>query len=98
MSLIILEGEPSDSNPLVTDLSGDSPPIQTTVPSEGETGAEYETVEFVGTTTRVEGVATLYDVDLTGLENDSLLLYKDSINKWVPGKKLETHTVEAGQY
>jgi len=92
MSVIILEGEPSVSNPLVTTTTDLSITIDTVVPTN------TAPIEFSGSTSAGESISTLHDVDLVGLENDSFLLFKQSINKWIPGKKLETHTIEAGRY
>lgn len=46
----------------------------------------------------METLAGLPDVDTTGVENDSLLLYNAVSEKWQPSRYLANHTFEAGHY
>lgn len=41
-------------------------------------------------------LSNLQDVDNTGLEQDSVLMYDSSSSKWKPSKKLENHLINAG--
>lgn len=44
----------------------------------------------------VNKIADMSDIDFTGLQQDSILMYDTSSNKWKPSKKLETHLINAG--
>lgn len=47
------------------------------------------------------GVATLSDagdVDMTNLDNGSILIYKTATNKWTSSTHLESQIVEGGEY
>lgn len=43
-------------------------------------------------------LSRLPDVDITNIENDSVLMYKEEMQKWVATKHFESHSIEAGQY
>jgi len=95
MGIILLEGEPNDSSPIsgVIDFSEDINVILDDSPStmsidflDGAVGGAPVTL------------GSISDVSLEGLEDESILIYKNAEQKWRPAKKLETHTIEAGQY
>lgn len=46
----------------------------------------------------VQTLSTLTDVDFSQLVDDGVLMYKQSINKWVVTKDFDTHNIDAGQY
>jgi hypothetical protein len=57
-----------------------------------------ETIVFPGVTIVAAPLVALPDVDPTGLENNSLLLYNATTGMWKPSKKLEDHFINAGQF
>ena len=71
---------------------------------EGEIPVEVEqtetTIDLTGTISpeKVEKLSELSDVDTTGVENDSLLLYNAVAETWYPSRYLGNHTFEAGHY
>lgn len=56
------------------------------------------TTVFPGVTIAAAPLVGLPDVDITGLENNSLLLYNSATGMWKPSKKLEDHFINAGQF
>lgn len=43
-------------------------------------------------------IRTLSDVDVTNIEDGSVLVYKESTEKWVATRDLEKQRLEGGQY
>lgn len=44
------------------------------------------------------GISVAYDVDISNLQNDSLLIYKTNTNKWTATKELNAQDMDAGEY
>lgn len=57
-----------------------------------------ETTVFPGVSIAAAPLVGLPDVDPTGIENNSLLLYNSTTKMWKPSKKLEDHFINAGQF
>lgn len=45
-----------------------------------------------------QGIATLTDVDLTNLQNGSLLVYNQQTQTWIATRSLDNQIIEAGQF
>jgi len=43
-------------------------------------------------------IATLPDVDITNLQNGSVLVYQTSTNKWTSTTTLDSQNMEAGEF
>lgn len=43
-------------------------------------------------------LSSLPDLDVSNLENGSLLIYNDTRDKWVASRELQEQNIEAGQY
>lgn len=56
------------------------------------------TTVFPGVTIAAAPLTGLPDVDPTGLENNSLLLYNAQQGMWKPSRTLEDHFIVAGQF
>lgn len=46
----------------------------------------------------IDRLNLLNDVDISNLQNGSLLIYSNTQNKWFAGNELNNQTLEAGQY
>jgi hypothetical protein len=46
----------------------------------------------------IENISDAHDIDVTNLENGSVLVYSESIEKWVATRLLENQSVESGHY
>lgn len=62
------------------------------------TPAPPPTTVFPGVTVAAAPLVGLPDVDPTGLENNSLLLYNANQGIWRPSRTLEDHFIVAGQF
>jgi hypothetical protein len=47
---------------------------------------------------RANSIGVMEDVDLTNLADGGLLIYDDSIKRWVAGNLLQKQVIESGQY
>jgi hypothetical protein len=94
-----------DPNPEII-VNVESAVLQTTVDiieTESPTNvdpqcATEETVVFPGITIAASPLSGLPDVNLTGVEDNSLLLYNASQGVWKPSRTLEQHFIIAEQY
>ena len=94
-----------DPNPEII-VNVESAVLQTTVDiieTESPTNvdpqcAPEETVVFPGITIAAGPLSGLPDVNLTGVEDNSLLLYNASQGVWKPSRTLEQHFIIAEQY
>jgi hypothetical protein len=94
-----------DPNPeLIVSVESATPPttvdiVETEPPLNVEPQpAPQETVVFPGVTIAAAPLSGLPDVDITGLEDKSLLLYNASQGMWRPSRTLEDHFIVAGQF
>ncbi len=46
----------------------------------------------------VQTMRSLTDIDFTGLQDDGLLMWDISAEKWIITKHLDTHSIDAGTY
>jgi hypothetical protein len=94
-----------DPNPelIVSIESATTPTTVDIVETESPTNvdpqcATEETVVFPGVTIAAAPLSGLPDVNMTGLEDKSLLLYNASQGVWKPSRTLEQHFIIAEQY
>lgn len=61
--------------------------------------AVHEDLSTVSTTLQNPiSMADLYDVDLSNLENGSVLVYKSLVNKWTSTRLLDLQVMEGGEF
>lgn len=94
-----------DPNPEIVVAVETAPPATTVdivdVPEDitvEPTPAPAPSTVLPGITIAAAPLSGLPDVDITGLENNSLLLYNSTTGMWKPSKKLEDHFINAGQF
>lgn len=81
--LIIVDDSPENT------ILVDNPDITTII-----TSAEQGPPGPPGTTT----ISNASDVDVSNLENGSVLVYNQPVERWVATRMLENQSVESGQY
>ena len=69
--------------------------------SRGLRVRDIEVIDDNGNIVAPSTVATLEsltDIDFNNLVDDGVLMYKQSVSKWVVTKDFESHNIDAGHY
>ena len=67
-------------------------------PSGGSSGSAGSTVTVSSTSVPPNSIENMSDVDLQGLRNGAVLVYKNNTAKWTASTTLDAQNMEGGEF